>query len=79
MAARLAFVVVFQFVVYSITGFIAWVVPDVPEDLQFKDEREKQVVKEKLGTTSDDEDDSEEEKVDDNAVSDRPVLMSDLG
>ena len=78
-AARLAFVVVFQFVVYSITGFIAWVVPDVPEDLQFKDEREKQVVKEKLGTTSDDEDDSEEEKVEDNAVSDRPVLMSDLG
>lgn len=75
----MAFVVVFQFVVYSITGFIAWVVPDVPEDLQFKDEREKQVVKEKLGTTSDDEDDSEEEKVDDNAVSDRPVLMSDLG
>lgn len=75
----MAFVVVFQFVVYSITGFIAWVVPDVPEDLQFKDEREKQVVKEKLGTTSDDEDDSEEEKVEDNAVSDRPVLMSDLG
>lgn len=77
-AARLAFVIVFQFVVYSITGFIAWVVPDVPEDLQFKDEREKQVVKEKLGTTSDDDDDSEEDR-EDNAVSDRPVLMSDLG
>lgn len=77
-AARLAFVIVFQFVVYSITGFIAWIVPDVPEDLQFKDEREKQVVKEKLGTTSDDDDDSEEDR-EDNAVSDRPVLMSDLG
>ena len=39
MAARLAFVIVCQFVVYSITGFVAWIVPDVPGDIQFKDER----------------------------------------
>ena len=58
MAARLAFVVAFQFVVYSVTNMIAWIVPDVPEDLQFTDEREKQVVKEKLGTVSDEENES---------------------
>ncbi|XP_068760659.1 anoctamin-4-like [Montipora capricornis] len=57
-AARLAFVVAFQFVVYSVTNMIAWIVPDVPEDLQFTEEREKQVVKEKLGTVSDEENES---------------------
>ena len=77
-AARLAFVVVFQFVVYSISSLIAWIVPDVPEDLKFKSEREKQVVKEKLGTTSDDEDESEDENAGDDKKSDQPALMSDL-
>lgn len=66
--------VVFQFVVYSLTGLIAWIIPDVPEDLQFKEEREKQVVKEKLGTASDDEDDSGEEDAED----EKPVLMSHI-
>ena len=36
---------VFQFIVYTITGFIAWLVPDRPDELQFKAEREKQVIK----------------------------------
>lgn len=45
LTARLAFVFVFQFIVYTITGFIAWLVPDRPAELQFKAEREKQVIK----------------------------------
>ena len=45
LAARLAFVFVFQFVVYGITGFIAWVIPDVPEELVFKMKREKELEK----------------------------------
>ena len=77
-AARLAFVVVFQFVVYSLSSLIAWIVPDVPEDLKFKSEREKQVVKEKLGTTSDDEDESGDENAEDDKTSDQPALMSDI-
>ena len=73
-AARLAFVVVFQFVVYSLSSLIAWIIPDVPENLKFKREREKQVVKEKLGTASEDEDESGEE--DDELP--RPALTSDM-
>lgn len=78
--ARLAFVVVFHFVVHSITAMIAWIVPDVPENLKFKMEREKQVVKEKLGVASDDEEESEDEDVEDetNTTSHRPVLKSDI-
>lgn len=45
LAARLAFVFVFQFVVYSITAFIAWIVPDIPEELEFKMKREKELEK----------------------------------
>lgn len=45
LTARLAFVFVFQFIVYTTTGFIAWLVPDRPGELQFKAEREKQVIK----------------------------------
>ena len=44
-AARLAFVFVFQFSVYLITNFIAWAVPDVPKDLDLKVRREKHLVK----------------------------------
>ena len=44
---------------------IAWIIPDVPENLKFKQEREKQVVKEKLGVPSDDEEESEDEDVED--------------
>lgn len=58
-AARLAFVIAFVFVVYSLTSMIAWIIPDVPEYLEFKSQRENQVVREKLGKASEDE--SEEE------------------
>lgn len=44
-AARLAFVFVFQFSVYLITSFIAWLVPDVPKDLELKAKREKHLTK----------------------------------
>lgn len=44
-AARLAFVFVFQFSVYLITGFIAYMVPDVPKDLDLKAKREKHLTK----------------------------------
>jgi len=57
---------------------IAWIVPDVPEDLAFKRDREKQVVKEKLGTTSDDESGSEDEDIEKDKKSDKPALTSDL-
>ena len=76
-AARLAFVVAFFFVVHSITAMIAWIVPDVPENLKFKMEREKQVVKEKLGVASDDEESPDEE--DETATTfQKPVLKSDI-
>ena len=64
-AARLAFVVAFFFVVHAITAAIAWIVPDVPGNLKFKMDREKQVVKEKLGVASDDEESEDEEDVTD--------------
>ena len=74
MAARLAFVIVFVFIVYSITSMIAWIIPDVPEYLKFKSEREKQVVREKLGKASDDEEESEEE----DDLSAKATLASDI-
>lgn len=78
-AARLAFVVVFHFVVHSITSMIAWIIPDVPENLKFKQEREKQVVKEKLGVPSDDEEESEDEDVEDETdKTDRPEFVSGI-
>ena len=56
---------------------IAWIVPDVPENLKFKMEREKQVVKEKLGVASDDEESQDEE--DETAITfQKPVLKSDI-
>ena len=76
-AARLAFVVVFFFVVHSITAMIAWIVPDVPANLKFKMEREKQVVKQKLGVASDDEESEDEEDVTDK-TSHETVLKSDI-
>lgn len=56
---------------------IAWIVPDVPENLTFKMEREKQVIKEKLGIASDDEQ-SEDEEDETDTTSQRPVLKSDI-
>lgn len=75
-AARLAFVVVFQFLVYSITSLIAWVVPDVPENSKFKQERERQVVKEKLGAPSDDDDSGEDGENDADKTTDDVALVS---
>ena len=75
-AARLAFVVVFQFLVYSITSLIAWVVPDVPENLKFKQERERQLVKEKLGAPSDDDDSGEDGENDADKTTDDVALVS---
>lgn len=75
-AARLAFVVVFQFLVYSITSLIAWAVPDVPENLKFKQERERQVVKEKLGVPSDDDDSGEDGENDADKTTDNVALVS---
>lgn len=43
-AARLAFVFAFQFIVYTITSFVAWVVPDTSDELKFKLEREKEII-----------------------------------
>ncbi|CAH3023703.1 unnamed protein product [Porites evermanni] len=71
-AARLAFVIAFIFVVYSLTSMIAWIIPDVPEHLEFKNQRENQVVREKLGTASEDE--SEEE----DGRSAKPIRASDV-
>ena len=71
-AARLAFVIVFVFVVYLLTSTIAWIIPDVPEYLEFKSQREKQVVREKLGKASEDE--SEEE----DGRSSKPKRASDF-
>ena len=54
-AARLAFVFVFQFTVYLITSFIAWAVPDVPKDLELTRKREDHLAKLKFGKARDDE------------------------
>ena len=57
--------VAFLFVVYSVTTLIAWIVPDVPENLKFKRAREKQVVKDKLGGPGDDDEEEEESEDED--------------
>ncbi|XP_073246444.1 anoctamin-4-like isoform X2 [Porites lutea] len=53
-------------------SMIAWIIPDVPEHLEFKNQRENQVVREKLGTASEDE--SEEE----DGRSAKPIRASDV-
>ena len=35
----------FQFIVYAVTNFVAWVVPDTSDELKFKMEREKEIIK----------------------------------
>ena len=47
-AARLAFVFVFQYVVYACTKFVAWLVPDRPKLLELKIKREEFLAKEAL-------------------------------
>ena len=47
-AARLAFVFVFQYSVYLFTSFIAWLVPDKPQTLELKIKREQYLAKEAL-------------------------------
>lgn len=70
LTARLAFVFVFQFIVYTITSFIAWLVPDRPDELEFKVEREKQVIKSVFHDDDDDDysDRQEEDDEDDDTV-----------
>lgn len=53
-AARLAFVFVFQFTVYVITNFISWLVPDVPKILELKSKREQHLEKKMFGKKNDD-------------------------
>lgn len=65
LTARLAFVFVFQFVVYAVTSFIAWLVPDRPDELEFKVEREKQVIKAVFNEDDDFSDFEEDEDEDD--------------
>lgn len=47
-AARLAFVFVFQYIVYGITKFVAYLVPDRPKLLDLKIKREEYLAKEAL-------------------------------
>ncbi len=47
-AARLAFVFVFQYVVYGVTKFVAYLVPDRPKLLELKIKREEFLAKEAL-------------------------------
>ena len=48
MAARLAFVFVFQYIVYAITKFVAYLVPDRPRMLDLKIKREEYLAKQAL-------------------------------
>lgn len=59
---------VFQFVVYTVTGFIAWLVPDTPDELQFIIEREREMVKTVFHTPEYDSDIEELEEEDDDNV-----------
>lgn len=47
-AARLAFIFVFQYIVYGITKFVAWLVPDRPKLLELKIRREEFLAKKAL-------------------------------
>ena len=47
-AARLAFVFVFQYIVYAVTKFVAYLVPDRPKLLELKIKREEFLAKEAL-------------------------------
>lgn len=53
-AARLAFVFVFQFTVYVITSFISWLVPDIPKILELKSRREQHLEKVMFSKKNDD-------------------------
>lgn len=53
--------------VYAGTSFIAWLVPDRPDELEFKVEREKQVIK-AVFHEDDDFSDLEEDEDDDDTV-----------
>lgn len=35
----------FQLTVYFISTFIAWIIPDIPEELEYKKKREKELEK----------------------------------
>ncbi|XP_054290583.1 anoctamin-4-like [Macrosteles quadrilineatus] len=57
-AARLAFVVVFEHIVFALTGIMAYVIPDVPREVKTQIQRERLLKKEEKyekGTTRTDE------------------------
>lgn len=47
-AARLAFVFLFQYIVYGVTKFVAWLVPDRPKLLELKIKREEFLAKQAI-------------------------------
>ncbi|GAB6023958.1 hypothetical protein CHUAL_008688 [Chamberlinius hualienensis] len=47
-AARLAFVVVYEHIVFTITGIVTYLIPDVPSDVKAKLEKEKLLAREAL-------------------------------
>ena len=58
-AARLAFVFVFQYLVYAITKLVAYIIPDKPRFLELKIKREayleKQALRQSFSTGDDEE------------------------
>ncbi|XP_049855202.1 anoctamin-4-like [Schistocerca gregaria] len=46
-AARLAFVVVFEHIVFALTGIMAYAIPDIPQEVQTQVKREKLLEKER--------------------------------
>ncbi|XP_032221070.1 anoctamin-3 isoform X2 [Nematostella vectensis] len=47
-AARLAFVFAFQYIVYAVTKFVAWLVPDRPRHLELRIKRQEYLAKKAL-------------------------------
>ena len=48
MAARFAFIFIFQFSMTLIKRFVAWAIPDMPSDLALKKKREEHIAETKL-------------------------------
>jgi hypothetical protein len=48
MAARFAFIFLFQFTMTLIKRFLAWAIPDMPSDLELKRKREEHIAEQKL-------------------------------
>lgn len=68
LAARLAFVLAFQLIVSAVTSFVAWVVPDTSDELKFKMEREKEIIKSVFYRNDDDSDVTDADDEEDDVV-----------